>query len=298
MAESVPAGKICIVCKQDCSRKPRTKDAHGRYICGPCESAAVARRKSPQTGVGEAPRTAAPAVEEDEPFELEGFDPAAMQDLLKVEAGAAPVGPPPTLTFEEPTSADVAEQGRKCPKCGYNLRGLKGRTCPECGAEARYKSGRTHAMESIEEERRTTVRMAYIRPISLAVGGVIALAVIRGAQGRGEDLPGELVLLGIRVPVGIVAYLICCATFLGFNAPVHLTALRLAGVYAVMAALWALVSGFPIGLFRLALLAVYIILLMTELELDRGDAIIMALLTGGVSIGITILIVVMFPGLF
>jgi len=34
--------KVCIACQQDVSAKPRSKDAHGRYVCKECEAKALA----------------------------------------------------------------------------------------------------------------------------------------------------------------------------------------------------------------------------------------------------------------
>lgn len=38
--------KICVICGDDCSSKPRTKDAHGRYYCTSCYQSALRVRKN------------------------------------------------------------------------------------------------------------------------------------------------------------------------------------------------------------------------------------------------------------
>lgn len=36
--------KICVLCREDCSYKPRIKDSHGNYYCKTCHQAAEQRR--------------------------------------------------------------------------------------------------------------------------------------------------------------------------------------------------------------------------------------------------------------
>src|SRR5437867_10526512 len=38
--------KICVACGEDCSNRPRTKDAKGRYFCKPCYEKAVQHQRS------------------------------------------------------------------------------------------------------------------------------------------------------------------------------------------------------------------------------------------------------------
>jgi hypothetical protein len=37
-------GKLCSVCGEDVSARPRTKDKHGRYFCTPCYERAIAAK--------------------------------------------------------------------------------------------------------------------------------------------------------------------------------------------------------------------------------------------------------------
>ena len=49
MAERDGIAKVCVLCKEDVARKPRHKDARGRYFCEPCFQRAkehAAKKKS------------------------------------------------------------------------------------------------------------------------------------------------------------------------------------------------------------------------------------------------------------
>jgi hypothetical protein len=92
--------KVCIYCAEDCSSRPRTKDAQGRYACRSCHEAALAKAR-PAAAVA----TAAP---EDGPIPIE-------DDLLMGLADGAP----------------VAVASSACPGCGHPLHGAV--VCIRCG---------------------------------------------------------------------------------------------------------------------------------------------------------------------
>src|SRR4051812_8508363 len=52
--------KICVFCNQDCSRRPRSKDSRGRYMCNDC----LARRRL-KSGAVAAVENAAAAYDAD-----------------------------------------------------------------------------------------------------------------------------------------------------------------------------------------------------------------------------------------
>lgn len=60
--------KTCVLCGENCSRKPRVKDDRGRYYCKTCHQAALARQaKAAQPSHGTVRQSApAGAMEEDE----------------------------------------------------------------------------------------------------------------------------------------------------------------------------------------------------------------------------------------
>ena len=115
------AAKICVICGEDCSKRPRVKDASGRYRCEACVASQVSAR-SPT-----APK------EDDAPLEL--------QD----EPAASTRNQGPCANCGQILAPTVAI----CLRCGYNretqqmvrtsmeqlagdARGLKKRTCSKC----------------------------------------------------------------------------------------------------------------------------------------------------------------------
>lgn len=93
--------KVCIYCAQDCSSRPRTKDAQGRYACKSCHEAALAKgRASAPVGAG--------AAVDDGPIPIQ-------DDLLMGLADGAP----------------IAVASSACPGCGHPLHGAV--VCLKCG---------------------------------------------------------------------------------------------------------------------------------------------------------------------
>ncbi len=272
--------KICIRCKQDCADKPRSRDSAGQYICGAC--LAVHRKRTQ----GDVPADNKPLPKKGDTtavqqgvIEIEGFDAMDMGALAKLEAGA-PAAVPKGIEFDAPSEPDnKPASGRKCPSCGYDLRGLKDNKCPECGTLAKGRSSRSHAMEAIRDESRQTARMAYIRPVAIMVFGVIALIVVRMMQSRVDLLPTDAVLYAVRVPVAFLAFCFCAMTFVGSTGTLPLNFLRHMGVCAVMTALFAFFNNSMRTVPLVVMAAVYVLFTYEELDLDLNDAWIVAVIS-------------------
>lgn len=112
MATSGGSGKVCTICGEDCSTKPRTKDGNGRYYCKPCYEQANAQRKARAVSA----RPAAADV-----LDLES-EPASMNMLDRLIASAPPV-------------AVTAH----CSQCGFVLP-PGGIICTHCGFNEQTKS--------------------------------------------------------------------------------------------------------------------------------------------------------------
>lgn len=134
MSATVPA-KVCQICYQDCSRKPRTKDGQGRYYCEECleqkkAEAALLAGADPAPGPERKPLSpkskAAPSLPEvdENPFSM-GDDEGTPAGFWEQSAAASPAsngGSGPVL----------APAANTCRKCGAGL--LPGAViCMSCG---------------------------------------------------------------------------------------------------------------------------------------------------------------------
>lgn len=103
---SLPAtAKVCIKCGTDCSGKPRTKDAQGRYTCKACFDAMTQKAAAPKPAARVAPKPVPVADAAD--------DAAVMAALLE--------SAPPALTETCPSCGNGMAGGTViCTICGYN----------------------------------------------------------------------------------------------------------------------------------------------------------------------------------
>jgi hypothetical protein len=124
----------------------------------------------------------------------------------------------------EPEPEPTGPPSSKCYKCGYSLQGLKSPKCPECGAVSTRVAD---IRERMRRQSQETMRWAYIKPlIHFAIGAALLLLIIFTSK----DPRGYAVFYGLKlaigVPIGVVAFFLCCLIYMGFDAPMHLTALR------------------------------------------------------------------------
>src|SRR4051812_34500135 len=110
MRMSSPAGasgKVCVACGQDCSARPRTKDAQGRYTCKACADRLAAKRQ--------AGRPAAPLAGAADDGPDDGPDDAAIMAALVKDTPAS------TLTESCPSCGSGLISGAVvCTICGFN----------------------------------------------------------------------------------------------------------------------------------------------------------------------------------
>lgn len=138
---SAPATeKICIVCKQDCAKKPRMKDAQGRYVCEDCMNKVQAKTSAPShanasspppLAASQAPRPTKPDMlaPDEELVDLLAPPPppkAGDKQFAKMKAGATDG---PALGLEGGLKDPNV---RHCPKCEAEMPGT-GRICTSCG---------------------------------------------------------------------------------------------------------------------------------------------------------------------
>lgn len=319
MSQAPANAKICAICGQDCSNRPRTKDPRGRYTYNDCLLNAKLARG------GEVVLPPLPSSDRahsalDEPVSLLD-DPAS--EFPPEDDGIVPLAeddspPPPRPSMPCPncarplapdvvvcmgcgynratgervgTDADGKPRGKNkgkksgggakaltCAQCGYNLSGLKTTRCPECG---KINIVRTSKREREMEESQRQAKLAFIKPACMLVGGLAATTLILVMQSSGAAIPGYLIAFAIGFVVSLVVYFVCSVIFIGFDEPFPLTALRLAGVYAVTDALSTLMAPLPIGWVAGWLIVgiVWIGLMVAVMEIDTEDAVIFGVIS-------------------
>lgn len=82
--------KTCVICGEDCSGRPRTKDARGRYFCIPCYERAKRKQDEQHTAAS----TRSPEADE----------PSALSELLNGVLDHEPADPPPAQPPAGPAS--------------------------------------------------------------------------------------------------------------------------------------------------------------------------------------------------
>lgn len=107
---SAQQGKICVVCHEDCSGKPRTKDVHGNYYCRSCYEQRLEMVRQGQVDVASKPSVAPPPVQSDD--DLFAIDMSLIESPAATHASATC----PTCSAAIPSDAVI------CLSCGCNVR--------------------------------------------------------------------------------------------------------------------------------------------------------------------------------
>lgn len=189
-------------------------------------------------------------------------------------AHAARSGPKP----HAPAVAGLPVKELRCPACGYSMKGLRALRCPECGKPVSAGPVGRSGDAGVSQQRRE-IRKALLM-LAIGLAGVFSIV---GATHGLQGMIVYLIVFAISVPCGIAAYWLCCLLWVGFDEPMPMVALKLAGIYAVVDLLGQSLAFVPmlnIGIMKLAITGVaYIGLLMSMLELDQADAIGVAIAT-------------------
>lgn len=290
---SVPA-KVCIYCGQDCADRPRVRDRQGRYACRECALAASKPFSKPGSLAEDvdADILLAPEPELERPRE-KVHCPVCLREILPGETMCAGCNYDPAVGLTEETLVarkPLGKEGLVCVNCGYSLRGLKAMRCPECRQPVVHRAEKKSKAGGFRDE---TTRQAYVTPLMM-LGIAGGAWLLWGAAAHGPAVaPFYLIFFAAQVITGVIAFFICSALIFGFDAPWHLTTLRLAGIYSVVnlanLAISELLGGSLI--LRLLLLLVFIQMLMSLLDLDLVDAIITGLVLFLLRIGLIALLI-------
>ncbi len=299
-AASAPV-KVCVVCKQDVSKKPRVKDPQGRYLCEACYAETEAKQRAPSalkavskpaqpspsaSGTAPSKPSSKPAPTDDGVFDSieqldggdagefmlpEGYDPSlALAAATAKPEPAVRVPPPQTKGGKGKKGGPAAEF--LCRHCGYNMAGALTMRCPECG-----KMNMSPKNDALIDTEREVRRNTYLRPVVLTAIGLIGSLIALIAGGVGVE--AYVVVFGfwlLSVPVGLLTFWICSLIFLEYDAPFHITAMRLSGIYACVGILDAIGYAAGMHVFGWASFGLLILLYMTELEMERWEAVGMA----------------------
>ncbi len=97
--------KTCVICGEDCSGRPRTKDPKGRYYCLPCYERAKHKLEQKQAANSQPPPVPPVPADEDE-------DPSVFGDLLDGVLKQPPTdtAPPPPKHTPEPVKPERPRQ--------------------------------------------------------------------------------------------------------------------------------------------------------------------------------------------
>ena len=315
-ASPAPQPKTCNRCGADCNGKPRVKDQQGRYTCQPCVDKLHAQKAVAKPSQPGPAQKATAVADRAEPDGFDVFDIAQDPAAPKVspcpncgkpvnEQAAVCVGCGYSKQLgrvlkpsDTPKSEDMPRGKRiTCKNCNYDLRGLKTAKCPECGTINTNPTRR----ERDKENSAATAREAYLKPLIYFVVGFLGVCLIQALQNGPSAVLFYGVSYAIQVPIGLAVFWVCCLVWIGFDAPIHLTALRLAGIYALVDFAGSILGFIPImggAIGWIVSLFIYVGLLMDMLEMDLQDTVIVALLTSLVKTVIAIFVLVAIANAF
>lgn len=200
------------------------------------------------------------------------------EDILDLEP-EAPVEPHPALSRpqRDPALAAQAKKPLPCPKCGYDLRGLRGRVCPECGATLNpSKLAASRDPRSGVEQSEWFDRSAVTWGVIGLVMGLSVYAISAGAT------VGPLVFaidFVATVAIGWAVFLFCSLVWIGFDQPLRMTMVQLTGAYGFYAGVYALAETIPYLGWVVQLFAFVCLLglLAKLLDIEWKDALVIAI---------------------
>ncbi|MDQ7012456.1 MAG: zinc ribbon domain-containing protein [Planctomycetota bacterium] len=312
--------KICGICGEDCSDRPRVKDRHGRYYCKACASERARADDDAAPGVaagaagGAVGAAAAAALPEDpDTFELDNADPGARPLPIEMLDNTEPTRNCPMCFRSMPRDAKICvscgydpekgiqsstkivkkagkgwtkrTRGYRCDNCGYDLAGLPEPVCPECGT--RVDLSRRARLD--EQIRSQTFHMEYKKPMVWFAIGFVIVGIALAVKGEPMGFLGYAILLVMQLPFMLLGLWLCQKTFLGEIGTIPLNTVRIASALALGNAVDEIL---PISFFFITPgMIVYLVVLMDLFDIDLSDAIWAAVIMFLAKIGATLLAV-------
>jgi len=179
------AEKICVLCGEDCSDRPRTKNLDGQYACKSCVEARRERRPA-----------GADAIAAEGGYELEP-DADGLGDLAALEAAAEP-------------AAAVAN----CPGCGTRV-AVDQVLCTSCGFD--IAAGKARGTRVREERASTEAGAPDVARTALACGAAFAFAGVGLGIWIGIGLSLDRSAQAAAIMVGALAGLAGAVTAGGYG---------------------------------------------------------------------------------
>lgn len=322
--------KTCRLCGEDCSNRPRVKDAQGRYFCKSCDDLRMAGQAASLSAaaVTDPEPPAAEPAPGDEPFELD--DDAF--ELADPDPGASPLPIDMVDHAARTTSCPVcvramapgtricvscgydAEKGiqsstkieksasRKksrtrgylCKSCGYDLTGLREPVCPECGSRVPMSR-----RERLDNDMRSQVfHEEYKKPLVWLAVALVIIAVALIIKGDPVGIVWYAALLVVQLPFMLIGLWVCQMTFLGQVGTIPLNTVRIASALAIGNAVDQLV---PISfMFITPGTIIYVGVLMDLFDIDFSDAVgtaIVMFVTKAIATLLAIFVLVQYLGM-
>jgi len=199
--------KLCVVCGEDCSAKPRVKDERGNYACRECADAAAQQQQQKQQQQQQQPRAAKVALGA-------GNGQRAMATAggssAQASGGLEPEPSHPSV-WDDLTPA-VQAGSRACPSCGHGMKD-SAVLCLNCGHNEltgkalRTKREKPVIIGEVKVKRRVdpAERAAFFVPLLLGsgLGGFVLLAA---AQQNTRQMFAVIVVLVIYASVTSFAF--------------------------------------------------------------------------------------------
>lgn len=290
--------KICGICSEDCSDRPRVKDQKGRYYCKTC----VTEHEKRAAAAALAPATTAAVPADDEPFRLDddqafeladnkpGGDPMPIEMLDRAEkikgcpvcmhtlAPGAKIciscgydmdkGIQSSTHIERSASKKhKGKRGYLCANCGYDLEGLRDPVCPECGTRVNI-SRRAKLDADIKSQ---VFHEEYKKPLVWFAVGFVVVGIALAIKGEPMGFAGYAILLALQLPFMLIGLWLCQLTFLGEMGNIPLNTVRIASALALGNAVDEIV---PIAFFFITPgTLVYVGVLMDLFDIDISDAV-------------------------
>lgn len=279
--------KVCGICGEDCSAKPRVKDRRGRYFCKSCAMERAARGDdragTPNAGRSDArPESATLPIEILEQAREQKGCPVCMRTLpvgarICVSCGYDVKRGIQSSTLIEKTAGRGRNRKKRaylCETCGYDLEGLPEPVCPECGTRVntsrRARADRQFKAQLLHEE--------FAKPAVWFAIGFTIVGVSLAVRGEPLGFIAYAALLALQLPFMLVGLWICQKTFLGDIGTPLFNLVRLAGAVALGSAVDQIV---PLRFFFLTPgLIVFWAVLMDLFEIDLHDAFMAGIVMG------------------